>query len=163
MLLTRLLTNHANRKLARTTITVAPRRFLRLFTEKHEWISVTNDGSGGDAGGAKIGRVGISNHAQEALGDVVYVQTPDVGNKYKQFDEVGAIESVKAASELLTPVSGEITRVNEKLADKPGLVNSDCYQEGWLFEIKLDDSKELDNLMDEDKYNKFLEQSDASS
>uniref|UniRef100_A0A6G1S3W0 Glycine cleavage system H protein n=1 Tax=Aceria tosichella TaxID=561515 RepID=A0A6G1S3W0_9ACAR len=155
MLFARLLTT-ANQTLSRTII--LPRRFAsRLFTEKHEWISVPDGG-----GGETIGRVGISNHAQEALGDVVYVQTPDVGSKYKQFDEVGAIESVKAASELLTPVSGEIYRVNEKLADKPGLVNSDCYKEGWLFEIKLDNTKELDNLMDEEKYNKFLEEGGSS-
>lgn len=134
---------------------IVPRRFARLFTEKHEWISVKDDGD-------KVGRVGISNHAQEALGDVVYVQTPDVGSKHKQFDEVGAIESVKAASELLTPVSGEILTVNEQLADKPSLVNTDCYQEGWLFEIKLDDAKELKKLMDESKYNKFLEEGASS-
>ncbi|CAA3026416.1 glycine cleavage system H, mitochondrial [Olea europaea subsp. europaea] len=126
----------------------------KLFTEKHEWISVGQD--------TQVGRVGISNHAQEALGDVVYVQTPEVGSKFKQFDEVGAIESVKAASELLTPVSGEVVGVNEKLADKPGLVNSDCYQDGWLFEIKLENTKELDNLMDEEKYNKYLEDSPSS-
>lgn len=149
MMLTRLLTNQTLVK------TVVSKRFLRLFTEKHEWISIKDEA-------AKIGRVGISNHAQEALGDVVYVQTPEVGAKFQQFDEVGAIESVKAASELLTPVSGEIVTVNEKLADKPGLVNSDCYQEGWLFEIKLDSQKELDKLMNEEKYNKYLEESGSS-
>lgn len=135
--------------------TIVPRRFARLFTEKHEWISVKSEED-------KVARVGISNHAQEALGDVVYVQTPDVGSKFKQFDEVGAIESVKAASELLTPVSGEIVTINEQLADKPGLVNTDCYKEGWLFEIKLDNPKELENLMDESKYNKYLEEGGSS-
>lgn len=131
--------------------TVIPCRLAsRLFTEKHEWIAVSK-------GDQKVGRVGISNHAQEALGDVVYVQAPEVGAKFAQFDEVGAIESVKAASELLTPVSGEVVATNEKLADKPGLVNSDCYGDGWLFEIKLDNESELDKLMNEDSYKKYLE------
>lgn len=153
MLVTRFLTT-TNRALVQTLI--VPKRYARLFTEKHEWVSVS------DGSGEKVGRVGISDHAQEALGDVVYVQTPEVGTKYKQFDEVGAIESVKAASELLTPVSGEICQINEKLSEKPGLVNSDCYQEGWLFEIKLDDAKELDNLMDEERYKRFLEEGGSS-
>lgn len=139
-------------KLARVIAkTVIPTRLSsRLFTEKHEWISVSKADQ-------KVGRVGISNHAQEALGDVVYVQSPEVGTKYSQFDEVGAIESVKAASELLTPVSGEVVATNEQLADKPGLVNSDCYGDGWLFEIKLDNESELDKLMNEDGYKKYLE------
>lgn len=118
----------------------------RLFTEKHEWISIED----------KTGRVGISQHAQEALGDVVYVQLPVIGEKHAQFDEVGAIESVKAASELTTPVSGEVLKVNEKLETKPALVNSDCYGDGWLFEIKFNDEKELDKLMNEEQYKSFL-------
>lgn len=123
----------------------------RLYTKKHEWITLVQENTG---------RVGISEHAQEALGDVVHVQSPDIGQRFKQFDEVGAIESVKAASELMTPVSGEISSVNTKLEDKPGLVNSDCYGEGWLFEVKLEDSKELSNLMNEDQYKNYLENSD---
>lgn len=126
----------------------------RLFTEKHEWITLREDN--------RIGRIGISNHAQEALGDVVYVQVPEIGANFGQFDEVGAIESVKAASELVAPVSGEISTVNTKLEEKPGLVNSDCYGEGWLYEMKIKDSKELEKLMDEDKYNKYLEESKDS-
>lgn len=134
--------------------TYLPKRLAstRLFTEKHEWISMLDDKK-------QIGRVGISNHAQEALGDVVYVQSPEVGSKIAQFDEVGAIESVKAASELLTPVSGEVVGVNKQLEEKPGLVNSDCYNEGWLFEVKLNDKGELDKLMSEEQYNKYLEES----
>lgn len=145
----------ANRCLVSSGLNLVPQRLSsssRLYTEKHEWISVKDNDK-------KIGRVGISNHAQEALGDVVYVQVPEVGSTYKQFDEVGAIESVKAASELLTPVSGEITATNSGLEEKPGSVNSDCYGEGWLFEIKLDDPKELESLMDEEKYSKYLEES----
>lgn len=142
-------TSNANYKLVRFAST------NRLYTEKHEWISLQESDK-------KIGRVGISNHAQEALGDVVYVQVPEVNTNYKQFDEVGAIESVKAASEITTPVSGSVVKVNESLEQKPSLVNSSCYDDGWLFEIKVDDEKELDNLMDEDKYKKFLETSTSS-
>lgn len=124
----------------------------RLFTKKHEWIAIQDKEK-------QVGRVGISNHAQEALGDVVYVQLPEHGNTFAQFDEIGAIESVKAASELLTPVSGEVLSINSKLEEKPGLVNSDCYGEGWLLEIKLKDSTELEKLMNEDEYHKYLEES----
>lgn len=132
-----------------SSVFLLPRRFLsRLFTEKHEWLAVKEN----------VGRVGISNHAQEALGDVVYVQSPEVGAKCAQFDEVGAIESVKAASEIVTPISGEISAINEKLEEKPGLVNTDCYGEGWLFEIKIEDPKELEKLMSEDQYNKYLQE-----
>lgn len=119
----------------------------RLFTEKHEWLTVKED----------ICRVGISDHAQDALGDVVYVQLPDIGTKCAQFEEVGAIESVKAASEVLSPISGEVVAVNTQLEEKPSLVNSDCYGEGWLFEVKIDNVKEMDNLMDETQYKKYLE------
>lgn len=140
-------------KLLSSFIHQVPRRFAsRLFTEKHEWIHMQDESK-------VIGRVGISNHAQEALGDVVYVQSPEVGTKICQFDEVGAIESVKAASELLTPVSGEVVAINDRLEEKPGLVNTDCYGDGWLFEVKLSDTKELDKLMSEDQYKKYLEES----
>lgn len=120
------------------------------FTKKHEWITIKGDES--------IGRVGISDHAQYSLGDIVYVQLPELGAKLVQFDEVGAIESVKAASELYSPVSGEVVAVNEKLEDKPSLVNKDCYGDGWLFEIKLDDMKQFDKLMDDEQYTKFLKE-----
>lgn len=141
-------TSHSSYAFTRIPIRCAS----RLYTEKHEWISLKQDQQ-------SIGRVGISNHAQEALGDVVYIQAPEVGAKFSQFDEVGAIESVKAASELVTPVSGEVVSNNELLEGKPGLVNSDCYGDGWLFEIKLTDPKELDKLMSEEQYTKYLEES----
>lgn len=133
---------------ARFAVCQLSKRFAstRLFTEKHEWISIED----------KVGRVGISQHAQEALGDVVYVQLPEIGEKYSQFDEVGAIESVKAASELTAPVSGEILKINEKLATAPAVVNSDCYGDGWLYEMKLNDEKELDKLMNEEQYKSYL-------
>uniref|UniRef100_A0A803W8Q0 Glycine cleavage system H protein n=1 Tax=Ficedula albicollis TaxID=59894 RepID=A0A803W8Q0_FICAL len=94
----------------------------RKFTDKHEWVSVENG----------IGTVGISDFAQEALGDVVYCSLPEVGTKLSKHDEFGALESVKAASELYSPLSGEVTEINAALADNPGLVNKSCYQDGKM-------------------------------
>ncbi|KAK8765359.1 glycine cleavage system H protein, mitochondrial [Amblyomma americanum] len=121
----------------------------RRFSEKHEWVVVDGD----------VGTVGISQHAQEALGDVVYVQPPDIGTELTQHDECGAIESVKAASEIYTPVSGKVTEVNKALEDKPSLVNSSCYDEGWIFKLKVKNTDELKSLMDEKAYEEFLKSS----
>lgn len=107
-----------------------------------------------------IGTIGISNYAQEALGDVVYVQLPEVGTSFRQADECGALESVKAASEIYSPVSGDVSEVNTTLDEKPGLVNSSCYDKGWLFKIKLAKPSELDDLLSEKQYEEFLK-SDA--
>lgn len=119
---------------------------VRKFTEKHEWIT-TEEG---------IGTVGISNFAQEALGDVVYCSLPEVGTKLKKQEEFGALESVKAASELYSPLSGEVTEVNEALAENPGLVNKSCYEDGWLIKMTLSDPSELDELMSEEAYEKYV-------
>ncbi|XP_010138445.1 PREDICTED: glycine cleavage system H protein, mitochondrial, partial [Buceros rhinoceros silvestris] len=100
----------------------------RKFTDKHEWVSVENG----------VGTVGISNFAQEALGDVVYCSLPEVGTKLSKHDEFGALESVKAASELYSPLSGEVTEINAALADNPGLVNKSCYQDGWLIKMTVE-------------------------
>ncbi|KFQ37250.1 hypothetical protein N331_02690, partial [Merops nubicus] len=100
----------------------------RKFTDKHEWITVENG----------IGTVGISNFAQEALGDVVYCSLPEIGTKLNKHDEFGALESVKAASELYSPLSGEVTEINAALADNPGLVNKSCYQDGWLIKMTVE-------------------------
>uniref|UniRef100_A0A6M2CI26 Glycine cleavage system H protein n=1 Tax=Rhipicephalus microplus TaxID=6941 RepID=A0A6M2CI26_RHIMP len=121
----------------------------RRFSEKHEWVVMDGD----------IGTVGISQHAQEALGDVVYVQPPDIGTVLTQHDECGAIESVKATSEIYTPVSGKVTEVNKALEDKPALVNSDCYNEGWIFKLKVKNADELKSLMDGKAYEEFLKSS----
>ncbi|XP_023790698.1 glycine cleavage system H protein, mitochondrial [Cyanistes caeruleus] len=118
----------------------------RKFTDKHEWISVENG----------IGTVGISNFAQEALGDVVYCSLPEVGTKLSKHDEFGALESVKAASELYSPLSGEVTEINGALADNPGLVNKSCYQDGWLIKMTVANPAELDELMTEDAYEKYI-------
>lgn len=119
---------------------------VRKFTEKHEWVTA-KDG---------IGTVGISNFAQEALGDVVYCSLPEVGTKLKKQEEFGALESVKAASELYSPLSGEVTEVNEALAENPGLVNKSCYEDGWLIKMTLSDPSELDELMSEEAYEKYV-------
>ncbi|XP_038662285.1 glycine cleavage system H protein, mitochondrial-like [Scyliorhinus canicula] len=130
----------------RSLSTSRPALSARKFTDKHEWVTVENG----------IGTVGISNYAQEALGDVVYCGLPEVGTKLNQLDEFGALESVKAASELYSPLTGEVTDINEALADNPGLVNKSCYGEGWLIKMRLDNPAEVDDLMDEEGYEKFL-------
>ncbi|XP_076012433.1 glycine cleavage system protein H (aminomethyl carrier), b [Genypterus blacodes] len=116
------------------------------FTDKHEWVQV----EGG------IGTVGISNFAQEALGDVVYCGLPEVGQRLEQMEEFGALESVKAASELYSPLTGEVTEINTELADNPALVNKSCYKEGWLIKMTIEQPGELDGLMEEDAYEKFI-------
>ncbi|XP_008310103.1 glycine cleavage system H protein, mitochondrial-like [Cynoglossus semilaevis] len=117
------------------------------FTDKHEWVRVEDGG---------IGTVGISKFAQEALGDVVYCELPEVGKKLAQQDEFGALESVKAASELYSPLTGEVVEVNEQLAEKPGLINKSCYKDGWLMKMTINDPAELDTLMTEAAYERFV-------
>ncbi|XP_078256896.1 glycine cleavage system H protein, mitochondrial-like [Rhinoraja longicauda] len=133
-------------RLPRSLSTAAAVLSARKFTDKHEWVTVENG----------IGTVGISNYAQEALGDVVYCGLPEIGTKLNQLDEFGALESVKAASELYSPLTGEVTDTNKALADNPGLVNKSCYGEGWLIKMALDNPAEVDELMDEEAYEKFL-------
>ncbi|XP_073785175.1 glycine cleavage system protein H (aminomethyl carrier), a isoform X1 [Danio rerio] len=116
------------------------------FTDKHEWVRV-------DGG---VATVGISNFAQEALGDVVYCGLPEIGAKLSQTDEFGALESVKAASELYSPLTGEVTDVNDALADNPGLVNKSCYNDGWLMKMTVSIPEELDGLMDEAAYERYI-------
>lgn len=121
-------------------------RAERLYTEKHEWITV--DG--------KMGIVGISSYAQEALGDVVYAQLPNVGSVIEKEAECGALESVKAASELFSPVSGKVVEKNDAVEQTPSLVNTSCYEKGWLFKVELTNLDEVKNLMDEKAYNLYL-------
>jgi len=115
------------------------------FTKEHE--SIRLDG--------EIGICGISDYAQEKLGDVVYVELPEVGRSVGRGEEVAVVESVKAASEIYAPVSGEIVAVNAALIDQPGLVNQDPDGEGWFFKIRVSDMAELDGLMDEAAYRAF--------
>jgi len=113
------------------------------MTEDHEWIRIEPDGTG---------TVGITQHAQEQLGDIVFVELPAVGRKLKKGEDAAVIESVKAAAECKAPVSGTVTEVNAALADEPGKVNVDPTGAGWFFKLKLDDPKELEALMDEPTY-----------
>lgn len=113
--------------------------------QDHEWIKVDGD----------IGTIGITNHAQDALGDVVFVDLPEVGLEVEQNETMGAVESVKAASDIYSPVSGEVTEVNEALNDDPSLVNSAAESDGWMSKVKLSNPSELDGLMDEAAYTAF--------
>ena len=112
------------------------------FTEDHEWISLDGD----------LATVGITNHAQEQLGDLVFVELPEVGSTVKKGDSVAVVESVKAASDVFSPVDGTISEVNEALSDDPALVNQKAEKEGWLWKIKISDASQLDGLMDEAGY-----------
>ncbi len=120
---------------------------LKKFTKDHEYIAVEGE----------HGLVGITSYAQEKLGDVTYVETPQTGKIIKQKDAAGAVESVKAASEVYSPASGEVVEVNEALSERPELVNEDPEGAGWFYKLKLSDPAELDTLMDEAAYKAYLE------
>jgi len=118
----------------------------RYFTEDHEWVDVDGD----------TGTVGISDYAQGQLGDIVFVDVPEAGKQLGKGDEAAVVESVKAASDVYTPVSGTVTEGNAALADDPSLVNSDPEAGGWFFRITLSDPAELETLMDEAAYADFV-------
>lgn len=113
------------------------------YATSHEWVRVESDG---------IVTVGITEHAQGLLGDMVFVELPDVGDAVTTGDDVAVAESVKAASDIYAPISGEVTEVNEALEDAPELVNADAFGDGWLFKVKLDDAGELGDLLDAEGY-----------
>ncbi len=116
------------------------------YSAEHEWVATTDtDG---------VVRVGITDFAQDALGDVVYVEHPEVGSSAAAGDVVGEVESTKSVSDIYAPVSGEIVAVNEALDADPGAINSDPYGKGWLFDVKLSDASELGSLLTADDYNK---------
>ena len=116
------------------------------FTKEHEWIRVEGDQA----------TVGISDHAQEQLGDIVFAEVPEAGRQLSKGQEAAVVESVKAASDVYAPVSGEVTEGNQAVADDPALVNNDPEGAGWFFKLKLSDPGELDGLMDEAAYREFL-------
>jgi glycine cleavage system H protein len=116
------------------------------FTKDHEWIRVDGD----------IATVGISDHAQEALGDIVFAEAPETGRRVSKGLEAAVVESVKAASDVYAPVSGEVTEGNPAIADDPAVINRDPEGEGWFFKLKLDDPGELDGLMDEGAYREWV-------
>ena len=118
------------------------------FSKEHEWIRVEGD----------VATIGITQHAAEQLGDLVFVDLPDVGKTVAPGDEAAVVESVKAASEVYAPVSGEVVEVNSVLADEPGKVNESPEGDGWFMKLKLSDAAELDGLMDEAAYKAFVEE-----
>jgi glycine cleavage system H protein len=118
------------------------------FTKDHEWVRVDGD----------LAVVGISDYAQSQLGDVVYVELPEIGRRVEQGKEAAVVESVKAASEVYAPISGEVAEVNETLATDPAMVNTDPMGDGWFLKLRLDDPKELAGLMDEAAYQRLVEE-----
>ena len=119
----------------------------RKYSEDHEWVLLEGD----------VATIGISDHAQEQLGDVVYVELPEEGAEFAQGAQAATVESVKAASEIYAPAGGEVVEVNGKLNDEPGLVNSDPLGEGWFFKLKVANASELDELMDENAYKEYVD------
>jgi glycine cleavage system H protein len=118
------------------------------YTEEHEWV-LLEDG---------VVTVGISDFAQDALGDVVFVELPEVGTVLEVGKPFGVVESVKAVSDVYAPVSGEVIEINEELQDTPELINTSPYEDGWMIKVKLADNTELDDLMDADDYQEFVEE-----
>jgi glycine cleavage system H protein len=116
------------------------------FTKEHEWIRVEGD----------TATVGISDHAQEQLGDIVFVEVPEAGRRVSKGQEAAVVESVKAASDVYSPVSGEVIEGNQAIADDPALVNSDPEGQGWFFKLKLENTAELEGLMDEGAYREWV-------
>lgn len=117
------------------------------YSQEHEWIRIDGD----------LAVVGITDYAQDQLGDVVYVELPEVGRRIEKAAEAAVVESVKAASEVYAPASGEVVAINEALHDDPSAVNSDPEGAGWFLKLRLDDPSELDQLMDAEAYRKYLE------
>ena len=117
------------------------------YAKSHEYVHIEGD----------TATIGISDYAQKELGDVVFVELTQVGTQLEAGDELGSIESVKAVSELFSPVSGEVVEINEALADKPELVNTDPYGDGWMIKIKVTDASELDELMPADEYEEYIQ------
>lgn len=120
----------------------------RKYTRTHEWVLVEDD----------VATIGITDYAQNELGDITYVELPSVGDDLRRMDSFGIIESVKAASDVYMPVSGEVTEANTETEDAPELLNSSPYEDAWLIKVKLANAEELEELMDAEAYAKFLEE-----
>lgn len=118
----------------------------RKYTKEHEWVKLDGD----------LATLGITDYAQEQLGDIVYVELPQPGDTLSQFEPLGIIESVKAASDLYAPISGEVVAVNEELADRPELVNEDPHGDGWMLKVRPSDESEMDALMTAEEYEAHL-------
>ena len=120
----------------------------KKYTKDHEWVSIDNG----------IATVGISNHAQESLGDIVFIELPSVGKSVNAKDEICVVESVKAASDIYAPIDGEIIEVNNNLESDAAIINQDAENTGWIFKMKVSNLSQYDELMTEDDYKNFLEQ-----
>ncbi len=121
-----------------------------LYTKEHEWISI-EDG---------VGVIGISEYAQSLLGDITFVELPNSDAEVEQFEQLTALESVKAASDIFSPMSGHVVEVNDKLSEDPGLINRSCYDKGWIAKIEISDMDEASNLMTSSEYESYLESLD---
>jgi glycine cleavage system H protein len=121
------------------------------YAKSHEYVHLEGD----------VATIGITDYAQKELGDVVFVELPQVGSQLDAADELGSIESVKAVSELFSPVSGEVVEVNEALADNPALVNTDPWGDGWMIRIRVSDPTEVDELMTAEEYDEYIEKESA--
>ena len=118
------------------------------YTREHEWVNIEGD----------MAVCGITDHAQELMTEIVYVELPDLGNTVGKGDKLASLESVKSVSEVYAPLSGKITEINEATEDDPGLVNRDAFGDGWIFKIQLSDPGEIDQLLSVEEYNQFLEE-----
>ena len=118
----------------------------KKYSKDHEWVSIEN----------QIATVGITNYAQESLGDIVFIELPEIGKSIKKGDQVGVVESVKVASELYSPVSGEIIEINNELTTTPQLLNTDPENTGWYMKLKTNNTEELNNLMNFNQYKKMI-------
>ncbi|KMS99479.1 hypothetical protein BVRB_2g044720 [Beta vulgaris subsp. vulgaris] len=146
----------ASKAASRLGISVLPRGYATVigdlkYTDSHEWVKVEGN----------IATVGITDHAQEHLGDVVYVELPEEGADVSHGTAFGAVESVKASSDINSPITGKVTQVNNELSDSPALVNSSPFEKGWIIKVELSNSGDINSLMDADKYSKFCEEEDA--
>ncbi len=117
------------------------------YTKEHEWVNIEDN----------VATVGITEYAQSALGDITFIELPEIGAEVEQFEQFASVESVKAASDIFSPISGTVTEVNKKLDNDPGLINRSCYEKGWLAKIEMSDPDDRSNLMSAAEYEKFLE------
>lgn len=121
------------------------------YTQEHEWVSVEDNGTA---------TVGITDHAQQELGDLVFVELPEVGATFAAGDAAAVVESVKAASDIYAPISGEVVEVNDELPDNPETINNDAFGEGWIFRLQIEDQEALKDLMTADQYEEFINSGD---
>ena len=121
----------------------------KKFSKQHEWVSVEGD----------VATIGITKHATEMLGDIVFVELPKRGKNIEKEDQAGVVESTKTASDVYTPISGEVVESNQSIVDDPSKINSDPENEGWFFKLKIKNKSEIDTLMNEEEYNKFAKES----